>query len=199
MNKAESKYFNTACLMDEALLQLLEKKDFEYITVKEICKKAGVNRSTFYLHYENTDDLLLEAIELISNKFYANFKFKFEEITSIQETPKEKLIFLTPDYLVPYLTFVKDNKRIFKTIHKKPQVFNAEKVFENMCKNLFNPILEKFNTPTEEAPYIFEFYTKGALAIIMKWVELDCKDSVEFVTNLIVDCANINSHTKGAK
>ena len=34
MNKAESKYFNTAVKMDEALLELLEKKDFDYITVK---------------------------------------------------------------------------------------------------------------------------------------------------------------------
>ncbi len=52
MNKNESKYFNTALLMDEALIHLLTKKDIGYITVKEICEKAGVNRSTFYLHYE---------------------------------------------------------------------------------------------------------------------------------------------------
>lgn len=56
MNKSESKYFNTSLLMDEALILLLEKKDFEYITIKEICEKAGVNRSTFYIHYENTFD-----------------------------------------------------------------------------------------------------------------------------------------------
>ncbi len=62
MNKNESKYFNTALLMDEALLQLLEKKDFAFISVKEICQKAGVNRSTFYLHYETTNDLLEETI-----------------------------------------------------------------------------------------------------------------------------------------
>ena len=35
MNKSESKYYNTALLMDEALLLLLEKKDYEFITVKE--------------------------------------------------------------------------------------------------------------------------------------------------------------------
>ena len=34
MNKNESKYFNTALKMDEALLTLLEKKDFDFITVK---------------------------------------------------------------------------------------------------------------------------------------------------------------------
>ena len=41
MNRQESKYFNTASLFDEALIFLLEQKDIEYITVKEICEKAG--------------------------------------------------------------------------------------------------------------------------------------------------------------
>ena len=44
MNKNESKYFNTAIKMDEALITLLEKKDFEYITIKEICV-SGLFRS----------------------------------------------------------------------------------------------------------------------------------------------------------
>ena len=38
MNKNETKYINTAHLMNEALLILLEKKNYEFITVKEICE-----------------------------------------------------------------------------------------------------------------------------------------------------------------
>jgi AcrR family transcriptional regulator len=65
MKNSESKYYKTALLMDEALLILLEKKEFEFITVKEICEKAGVNRTTFYLHYESMEDLLMETIEMM--------------------------------------------------------------------------------------------------------------------------------------
>ena len=74
MNKSESKYFNTALLMDEAFIALLEVKDFEYITVKEICKKAGVNRSTFYLHYETIADLANEAMEVVNKRFQSYFE-----------------------------------------------------------------------------------------------------------------------------
>ena len=56
MNRSESRYFATAARMDEAFLTLLAKKDFEYITVKEICEVAEVNRSTLYLHYETMSD-----------------------------------------------------------------------------------------------------------------------------------------------
>ena len=70
MNRNESRYFQTAVKMDEALIALLEKKDFAYITIKEICETAGVNRSTFYLHYENTADLLSETTQYILDKHF---------------------------------------------------------------------------------------------------------------------------------
>lgn len=189
MNKSESKYFNTACLMDEALLYLLEKKDFEYITVKEICKKAGVNRSTFYLHYENTSDLLSEANEYINKKFFEVYEAKNIEKLDISKLTKEESVFVTPEYLVPYLDFIKDNKRIFKTIYNNPETFGAKKTFDIMYKELFAPVLEKFEVEEERKEYIFEFYMKGVLAIIIKWVNNDCKNDIDFMVKLIVDCA----------
>ena len=68
--------------MDEALIALLEKKDFEYITIKEICGKAEVNRSTFYLHYENTTDLLREATQYIIDSFLSYFSVDAKSITN---------------------------------------------------------------------------------------------------------------------
>ena len=73
MNKNENKYFNTALLMNDALLLLLQKKDYEYITVKEVCLKAGVHRSTFYLHYESMNDLLTETVETLNKRFFEMF------------------------------------------------------------------------------------------------------------------------------
>lgn len=192
MNKSESKYFNTACIMDEALLRLLEKKDFEFITVKEICATAGVNRSTFYLHYENTYDLLEESMALLNNRFSASFKNKTLESINLKQADKNDLIFITPEYLIPYLTFVKENKRAFKTVYDKPQVFNTKKTFEKMYASIFSPILEKFGKNEQKMPYYFEFYTKGVLAIIIKWVENDCKEPIDFITETIIDCVKPN-------
>ena len=115
MNKNESKYFNTAVKMDKALLSLLEKKDFEFITIKEICDTAGVNRSTFYLHYDNTSDLLQEATKYIIETFLSYFTIDTKPISNrYSEGELNNLIFITPEYLTPYLTFIKENKRLFK-------------------------------------------------------------------------------------
>ena len=82
MNKAESKYFNTAVKFNKALLSLLEKKPFEYITISEICEKAEVNRSTFYLHYENTSDLLKETTTYVLDNFTSYFSVDAESIVA---------------------------------------------------------------------------------------------------------------------
>lgn len=82
MNKSESKYFHTALRMNEALISLLEKKDLEFITVKEICETAGVNRSTFYLHYETISDLMNETVEMVDKRFLSYFSQRERDVLS---------------------------------------------------------------------------------------------------------------------
>ena len=100
MKKNESKYFYTVSLMQQALLALLEKKDLEFITVTEIAKKAGVNRSTFYLHYDNASDLLKETTRYVINKHLTYYEIDKQRISLQFDTCKrEELLFITDEYL----------------------------------------------------------------------------------------------------
>ena len=189
MNKNESKYFNTAIRMDEALITLLEKKDFEYITIKEICAAAGVNRSTFYLHYENTSDLLKETTRYIIDKHLAYYGVEKNRISLQFETCKhEELLFITDEYLVPYLTFIKDNQRLFKVSIKQFNSLNMNGVYGGMFEHIFNPILERFHVPEKERAYVMKFYLTGVFAIVMEWLANNCSDDMETVIKVITDC-----------
>lgn len=181
MNKNESRYFYTASLMNEALLYLLEKKDFDFITIKEICQKAGVNRSTFYLHYQNMNDLLEETIENLNKKFIESFP----KDVSLEKAINEDLILTREKYLTPYLRFIKENKRIFMVIVNKKVTFKSEDTFKRMHKHIFTPIINSFDVKEEEKEYILEFYTKGVLAIIFRWIERDCPDEETLIIDLI--------------
>lgn len=187
MNRSESKYFNTALLMDQALLVLLEKKDIEFITVKEVCQKAGVNRSTFYLHYENIYDLLTETIEMLGKEFTSSFEHK-EMLKKLQNGKKEDLFFIKEEYLTPYLQFVKNNLRAFRIIHKKPNIFNIDSVYKKMYKDVFYPIISKFSGAEDEKQYVFEFFTKGVVGIISQWINNDCREPIEKIVEIIVGC-----------
>ena len=189
MNKNESKYFNTAIKMDEALITLLEKKDFAYITVKEICDAAGVNRSTFYLHYENTSDLLKETTRYMIDKHLAYYDIDRKRMSLQFETCKrEELLFITDEYLVPYLTFIKDNQRLFKVSIKQFNSLNMDDVYGKMFEHIFNPILERFHIPEKERAYVMKFYLTGVYAIVMEWLNQNCSDDKETVIKVITDC-----------
>lgn len=189
MNKNESKYFNTAIKMDEALITLLEKKDFEYITVKEICDTAGVNRSTFYLHYENTSDLLRETTRYIIDKHLSYYKIDEQRISLQFETCKrEELLFITDEYLTPYLTFIKENQRLFKVSIKQFHSLNMNEVYGNMFEHIFSPILARFCVPEKERSYMMKFYLTGVFAIVMEWLDKNCSDDIKIVIKVITDC-----------
>lgn len=189
MNKNESKYFHTAIRMDEALLALLEKKDFAYITVKEICEAAGVNRSTFYLHYENTADLLRESARYIIDKHFSYYGIESREIAlSLETCKKEELLFITDEYLIPYLTFVKENQRLFKVAIKQFDSLSMDEVYRKMFQSIFNPILLHFHVPEKERAYVMKFYLTGVFAIIMEWLDRNCADDMSTVIKVIIDC-----------
>ena len=189
MNKNESKYFNTAIRMDEALITLLEKKDFEYITIMEICETAGVNRSTFYLHYENTSDLLRETTRYIIDKHFAYYEIDKMRISlQFENCKREELLFITDEYLEPYLTFVKDNQRLFKVSIKQFNSLNMNEVYGRMFEHIFNPILERFHVSEKERAYVMKFYLTGVFAIVMEWLGKGCADDMDTVIKVITDC-----------
>ena len=60
--KTDARVKYTRMVLKKALLELLEHKPVNKITVKEVCERAGLNRATFYAHYTDCFDLL-ESIE----------------------------------------------------------------------------------------------------------------------------------------
>ena len=199
MNRFESKYFNTAILMNEALISLLDKKDFKYITIKDICLKAGVNRSTFYLHYQTIDDLLNECSTYITNKFYnyLNTYISDKNITSkIDFASIENLYFMTPEYLVPYLTFIKENKKLYSTMMNYSTTLKLDKSYNKMFKEIFNPILERFNVDKYKREYILSFFLSGINSIVRIWLNNDCKEDINKIIEIINTCIRYSAIDK---
>lgn len=189
LNKSESKYFATAARMDEAFLALLEKKDFAYITVKEICEAAGVNRSTFYLHYETMADLLEESVSHMNEQFLAHMKKDTDAfVTKMRDCPLDELYLITPEYLTPYLGYIEQNKQLFRTATENASVLGMDKSYERMFRHVFTPILDRYGIPHQDRPYLMAFYIQGLMAIILEWLKNDCNDSIADVVNVIQQC-----------
>ena len=53
----------TRKLLGEALLELVQEKPYEQITIQDITDRADLNRATYYLHYKSKEELLADSLE----------------------------------------------------------------------------------------------------------------------------------------
>ncbi|MGB8212895.1 MAG: TetR/AcrR family transcriptional regulator [Anaerolineales bacterium] len=63
--KNDRRSLRTQKMLWEALIALLEEKEYSEITIQDIADRANVNRVTFYLHYRDKQDLLAKSADVI--------------------------------------------------------------------------------------------------------------------------------------
>ncbi|WP_337647589.1 TetR/AcrR family transcriptional regulator [Bifidobacterium pullorum] len=191
-----SRYFETAELMDEAFLSLLEEKDPEFITVKDVCMRAGVSRSTFYLHYESFVDLIDESVELMFERFRGEFDRRTQDdvFGRLGSCSTDELYLMVPDLLVPYLEFIRRNRRLFSACVRNAKALGMHEAYGSMERHLIGPILDRFRVPRSERPYLMRFYLNGLMAIVEEWIRRDCGDSVEDIAGIMQRCCVPNGN-----
>ena len=69
VKKTDLRVIKTKNLIYNTLIELMKDKTFEEIKVSDICNKALINRSTFYSHYEDKYDLLVDFINSLKDEF----------------------------------------------------------------------------------------------------------------------------------
>ena len=85
MKKTDTRVQYTKSKLRSSVLEILQEKPIENITIKEVCDKAGLNRGTFYLHYDSPSALLKD----IQNQFIEENRVLFE---SFWQQGREKSI-----------------------------------------------------------------------------------------------------------
>lgn len=187
MNRSESKFKHTADKMDCALIALLEKKDFSKISIMDICQKAGVNRSTFYAHYDNTYDLLKETHQNLINNFIE--ECTFDSTINLSNMGKDDLNFITPKYLLPYLQYIQKHKRLYRIYADNAPAFKTNNIDNNLIDNLFLTIYSKYGITNKKLiSYMQKYFLCGIDAIINEWVLNDCEDDILFICEIITFC-----------
>jgi AcrR family transcriptional regulator len=160
-----------------ALIELMEEKPFHKITIKEICERADLNRTTFYLHYTDQTQLLNEIIERIE-----------EDMAKCIATPGDESD--GQHRLEKYLEYVKANARIYKTLMKSDDDVGARtKIIRDILRDIKDalPVLGK---PLENR-YIYRFIIDGSISMILNWIDSGFDISTEVLAKLIFDLGNI--------
>ena len=161
MNKSESKYFNTALRMDEALLALLEQKDLEYITVKELCRKAGVNRSTFYLHYTDIYDMM----EKIENELTGDIE---DLIHTHPVSPFNEDSF---PFIEDIFSILAENRDICAALlGPNGDISFLHRIENILSEHSLNALKETFPEKMDDLTYYYAFCLSGCIGLVKAWL-----------------------------
>lgn len=174
---------NTKRRLREGLLQLLEQKPINEISVKELAELADVNRGTFYFHYQDIYDLLRD----MERDFFDNFDRTLSGNSPVQEG-EGPLSFDTEGapYLHAVFSFIDEN-RDFCRIMLSPRgdMQFVERVMERVdsqCR-YFWQILAPGADERQSGMYN-AFLINGFIGLIREWVN-DRRDlSVESISEL---------------
>lgn len=79
--KPDPRILRTKQALRKALLELIQEDGYQNITVKRIAERAGLNRTTFYLHYRNKEDLLTREYSRLRDRLADAFPLPVDHST----------------------------------------------------------------------------------------------------------------------
>ena len=169
--KEDRRVRRTKKLMTQALTQLLQEKQINEITVKELTDLADMNRGTFYLYYKDMFDML-EKIE--DGMFEA-----LDAIVSLHE--HDDMSQQTKPILLDLFRFIQDNQEMCRVLLSPHGDMNFlhrlnEVVREKCLKAWPNIRKEKGEADFD---YHYSFVVFGCAGIIRAWVNRNCSESAE--------------------
>ncbi len=165
----------TKNLLKEALIELLQEKHISNISVKELCEKADINRSTFYSHYADPYDLLHQIEkEVLSNVM----QYLDDQIHEEQNPQFPTLQFTT------ILEYAKKNAVLFDVLLGE----NSNYVFQKDIMELSQLVSSQYNRPMDATvrKYLEAFVTTGMISVFKLWIQDGTKESPEYISNLLL-------------
>ncbi len=179
MDRFETKYENCAKKMRAALLSLMKDYPFDRISISQLCTKAGVNRSTFYAHYDDLDSLLADTEQ----------KNIFEPITqALGNKPMFDGNWFNHDVLLGFVTFLYDHQDILLAYrHQSDSIWfrQVKAFFDRYVSPLSQQQVAAFS---RKADYVYTFYLAGVTKIICHWADRDFQETPEEITQILMAC-----------
>ena len=150
--------------IERAFIELLQSRDIKEITVSDLIKMTGLNRSTFYANYVDIFDLADQTRKILEDDFsnlfadYDYFNERSGALKMFQHIKENQLFYNT------YFKLCYDDKHLISIYDTK----RAE--IEHMDSNI---------------KYHIEFFRNGLNAIIKLWLAGGCQESPEEMTEVL--------------
>lgn len=175
-----------------ALLELIREKGYDSISVEEITRRANLGRATFYLHYKDKEDLLIDEFsELANERVRALLEIPFSAWLPVVENvdPPGENAPSAPFLMV--FQHIDDNAELYRILLSNQ---NSDRVLGRIRKIITQSITEFMQTKIEKDPIplllevpidLLAAYFSGALlSSVDWWLEQEESYSTEEMTRM---------------
>lgn len=156
-----------------ALLQLLQEKQLQQLTITEVTKQADCNRVTFYSHYKDLNELLAAIVEEHLDGLVSYFRKGFRDRERFSSTDVQRHL--------PIFEYIYQHQFIFQLIIKGEVLPGSQNQF---CESLVEVAAAELRLEEKsdlEIPALNYFMTYGSLGFFLYWIKEDFKDSPEIM------------------
>ena len=166
-----------------ALMELLKAKKLQEISVREVTERADINRGTFYLHYKNVHDLMVQIEESLLEEFREILHQGDGEGT--REQPE---CVIAKIYSILY-----ENSELLQLLMGE----NGDLNFINSLKQLiYENYLRDMLKDSEDSAAFSVFITSGCQGLIQSWFQNGLRETPEQMAELT---ASIIERSIGAR
>jgi AcrR family transcriptional regulator len=164
----------TKRILRECVLELLKEKPISNISVRELCSRADIHRSSFYHHYSDIYDLF-ESLENES----------VEQLTRYMEQRVRRKNQISA--MTDLLSYLQDNSDLHLTLVRSSLTYTGhlrDTVFQ-VYSRYYQDIGKSFS---DEDMCLIDFNTAGTLEVIQKWLTNDKSRSPQEMAAMVFSC-----------
>lgn len=179
----------TKQLIKQSLIELMQEKSFNEITVKDITERADLNRGTFYLHYVDIYDLL--------NSIESEFLVTIEKIILTYHESSTQLSCF--ELLKEVFSYIETNRELFEALLNS----DVEEAFLTKLQSLIRTLgLDLMQVTYEDTSlphysYFLSFVLNGVLGVTEQWfkngMDLSSSEMATMIDHFIIDGISILS------
>lgn len=161
-----------------AFWKLYQRLPIEKISVSELCRVAGYNRTTFYVYYDNIYDLLNRCIEEMIRPIEQHVTELSQLGAQSDKGVLERL----------YLTILKTHEKRIHLLIEHHQLYLLEDKVKTLIKPALRSAFAQQDLSERDIDYMLEYQLAAGFGVVSKWFhDQDMTD--EEIVKLLVTCS----------
>ena len=177
MERKDRRMERTQTAVQEAFLELLQERDFEKISIRDITERANINRSTFYLHYLDKYDLLQQMILHKLNEID-----RYVGTFSREDGPTQNL-----ETIRSLVSHFDGNRSFYKLILQRSSAQYCHALFQEKISGWARFVMNNDQMPADEQEFNVHLVVSAMDGILTWWVMDQAAMSAEQLTNNIAE------------